>query len=139
LSLSGQLDAAALLYERTLRIETGLIGEDHPDTLALMHNIAGLYRKQGRHADALVMHGRVLERARKVLGAQAWQVGLFEVGRAQTLQAMGDVAAADAAYATAEAILVASMGAEHPRTQRVRDMRAALQGTQAMPVPPRPQ
>lgn len=139
LSLSGQLDAAALLYERTLRIETGLIGEDHPDTLALMHNIAGLYRKQGRHADALAMHGRVLERARRVLGAQAWQVGLFEVGRAQTLQATGDVAAADAAYAAAEAILVASMGTEHPRTQRVRDMRAALQGTQAMPVPPRPQ
>ena len=126
LSLAGRLDEAAVLYERTLRIESELIGEDHPDTLALMHNIAGLYRKQGRHADALAMHARVLERARTVLGAQAWQVGLFEVGRAQTLQAMGDPVAADAAYAEAETILVASMGPEHPRTQRVREMRAAL-------------
>lgn len=126
LSLAGRLDEAAVLYERTLRIESELIGEDHPDTLALMHNIAGLYRKQSRHADALAMHARVLERARKVLGAQAWQVGLFEVGRAQTLQAMGDLAAADAAYAEAETILVASMGNDHPRTQRVRDMRAAM-------------
>ena len=133
------LDEAAPLYEPTLRIESELIGEDHPDTLALMHNIAGLYRKQGRHADALAMHARVLERARRVLGAQAWQVGLFEVGRAQTLQAMGDVAAADAAYADAETILVASMGAEHPRTQRVREMRAALQSAQVTPVPPKPQ
>lgn len=139
LSLAGRLDEAAPLYERTLRIESELIGEDHPDTLALMHNIAGLYRKQGRHADALAMHARVLERARRVLGAQAWQVGLFEVGRAQTLQAMGDVAAADAAYADAETILVASMGAEHPRTQRVREMRAALQSAQVTPVPPKPQ
>jgi len=139
LSLASRLDEAALLYERTLRIETALIGENHPDTLALMHNIAGLYRKQGRHADALATHARVLERARRVLGAQAWQVGLFEVGRAQTLQAMNDVAAADAAYAEAEAILVASMGADHPRTQRVREMRAALQSAQVTPVPPRPQ
>lgn len=139
LSVAGRLDEAAALYERTLRIETALIGEDHPDTLALMHNIAGLYRKQGRHAEALAMHARVLERARRVLGAQAWQVGLFEVGRAQTLQTMGDPAGADAAYAEAEAILVASMGADHPRTQRVREMRAALQTAQVTPVPPRPQ
>lgn len=139
LSVAGRLDEAAVLYERTLRIETALIGEDHPDTLALMHNIAGLYRKQGRHAAALAMHARVLERARRVLGAQAWQVGLFEVGRAQTLQTMGDPAGADAAYAEAEAILAASMGADHPRTRRVREMRAALQTAQLTPVPPRPQ
>ena len=139
LSVAGRLDEAAALYERTLRIETALIGEDHPDTLALMHNIAGLYRKQGRHAEALAMHARVLARARRVLGAQAWQVGLFEVGRAQTLQAMGDLQAADAAYGEAEAILAASMGAEHPRTLRVREMRAALQSAQRTPVPPNPQ
>ncbi|MBL0029552.1 MAG: tetratricopeptide repeat protein [Rhodanobacteraceae bacterium] len=139
LSLSGKLDAAAVLYERTLRIETELIGESHPDTLALMHNIAGLYRKQGRLDDALALHTQVLARARKVLGGEAWQVGLFEVGRAQTLQAMGDVGAADAAYAEAESVLVASMGNDHPRTLRVREMRAALQSAQATPVPPRPQ
>ena len=66
-------------------------------------------------------------------------MGLFEVGRAQTLQAMGDVGAADAAYAEAESVLVASMGNDHPRTLRVREMRAALQSAQATPVPPRPQ
>jgi hypothetical protein len=55
------------------------------------------------------------------------------------LQATGDVAAADAAYADAEAILTTSMGDEHPRTQRVREMRAALQSAQVTPVPPKPQ
>ena len=139
LSLSGRFEEASTLYERTLRIETALIGERHPDTLALMHNIAGLYRKQSRFADALSMHARVLALAREVLGADAWQVGLFEVGRAQTLQATGRIEEADAAYAQAETILVAAMGAEHPRTQRVREMRAALQGTQVTPVPPKPQ
>jgi len=139
LVLSGQLDEASNLYERTLRIETDLIGEDHPDTLALMHNIAGLYRKQSRYADALAMHERVLSGARRVLGAQAWQVGLFEVGRAQTLQAMGRVDDAATAYAEAESILVTSMGQDHPRTRRVREMRAALQIAQETPVPPSPQ
>lgn len=131
LSLSGQLADAAVLYERTLRIETALIGERHPDTIALMHNIAGLYRKQARYDDALAMHARVLATAREVLGADAWQCGLFEVGRAQTLQAMDRRDQADAAFAKAEAILVKSLGADHPRTLRVREMRAALNGLPA--------
>lgn len=61
-SLSGRLEKAAPLYERALALETRLIGESHPDTIAfaLMHNIAGLYRKQGRFDDALAMHERVL-------------------------------------------------------------------------------
>ena len=97
-----------------------------------MHNIAGLYRKQARYEDVLAMHARVLATAREVLGADAWQCGLFEVGRAQTLQAMDRRDQADAAFAKAEAILVKSLGADHPRTLRVREMRAALN---ELPVP----
>lgn len=126
LSLAGRLDEAAVIYERTLDVETALIGVRHPDTLALMHNIAGLYRKQARFADALAMHERVLATAREVLGADAWQCGLFEVGQAQTLQAMGRIDAAAAAYANAEVVLAKSLGTDHPRTQRVRELRAAL-------------
>ena len=62
----------------------------------------------------------------EVLGADAWQCGLFEVGQAQTLQAMGRIDAAAAAYANAEVVLAKSLGTDHPRTQRVRELRAAL-------------
>ena len=126
LSLSGQLQQAAQWYERTLAIEIQLTGERHPDSLALMHNIAGLYRKQGRLAEALQMHDRVCASAAEVIGADAWQLGLFEAGRAQTLQALQRPALADAAYAHAEAILAKALGNDHPRTLRVREMRASL-------------
>ena len=127
-SMSGRLEMAAPLYERALSIEIRLIGENHPDTLALMHNIAGLYRKQGRIDDALAMHERVLASALKSLGADAWQTALFRAGRALTLQAAKRYAEANADFSTAIDTLESSLGRDHPRSVRARQMRAALQG-----------
>lgn len=128
-SLSGRLQEAAPLYERTLAIETRLIGERHPDTLALMHNIAGLYRKQGRLDDALAMHQRVLANAEASsdLGPDAWQTALFRAGMAMTLQVGRRYDEADLEFARAIATLDATLGADHPRARRAREMRAALQ------------
>jgi tetratricopeptide (TPR) repeat protein len=128
-SLSGRLQEAAPLYERTLAIETRLTGERHPDTLALMHNIAGLYRKQGRLEDALAMHRRVLENAEASsdLGPDAWQTALFRAGMAMTLQVGRRYEEADVEFARTIRTLDATLGPEHPRAQRAREMRAALQ------------
>ncbi len=126
-SLSGRLEKAAPLYEHALAIETRLIGESHPDTIALMHNIAGLYRKQGRLADALAMHERVIDNAIRSLGEDAWQTALFRAGRALTLQATKRFDEADREFATAIDILEKSLGHDHPRTVRAREMRSALQ------------
>ena len=127
-SVSGRLEKAAPLYERALAIETRLIGESHPDTIALMHNIAGLYRKQARIDDALAMHERVLANAVKSLGEDAWQTALFRAGRALTLQAAKRYAEADQEFATSIATLEKTLGPEHPRTLRAREMRSAMQG-----------
>lgn len=128
-SLWGRLDQAAPLYERALGIETRLIGTDHPDTLALMHNIAGLYRKQGRLDDALAMHRRVIDgaEASAQLGAGAWQTALFRAGLAMSLQLGQRYDEADAEFARSIATLEASLGPDHPRTARAREMRVALQ------------
>ena len=126
-SLSGRLEKAAPLYERALAIETRLIGESHPDTIALMHNIAGLYRKQGRIGDALALHERVLANAVKSLGEEAWQTALFRAGRALTLQVAKRFDEADREFATSIDILEKTLGSDHPRTVRAREMRSAMQ------------
>ena len=126
-SVSGRLEKAAPLYERALALETRLIGESHPDTIALMHNIAGLYRKQGRIGDALAMHERVLANAVKSLGEDAWQTALFRAGRALTLQVAKRFDDADREFATSIDILEKTLGPDHPRTVRAREMRSAMQ------------
>lgn len=121
--LQGQLDQAAPLYERVLALELELLEADHPDTLSLMHNLGGLYRRQGRFDEALAMHARAIEGAGRKLGARAWQTGMFEVGRALTLEAAARPEAADAAFAEAIAILGDSLGPEHARTLRAIEIR----------------
>ena len=121
--LQGQLDQAAPLYERVLALELDLLEADHPDTLSLMHNLGGLYRRQGRFDEALAMHARAIEGAGRKLGARAWQTGMFELGRALTLEAAARPEAADAAFAEAIAILGESLGPEHARTLRAIEIR----------------
>jgi tetratricopeptide (TPR) repeat protein len=132
-SLWGRPAQAAPLYERALAIERRLIGVDHPDTLALMHNIAGLYRSQGRFAEAMAMHDQVLAGGRSRLGAQAWQVGMFLAGQARTFAAAGRHPDADRSMADAVAVLEASLGPHHARTQRARELRIELAATAAAP------
>jgi len=136
-TLWGKLDLAAPLYERTLAIELAQIGDRHPDTLALMHNIAGLYRRQQRVEAALAMHDRTVQGAEASgdLGPAAWQTALFRAGRATTLQADGQLEAAEAEFARAQNILASTLGPTHARTQRaselleaVREQRAAVTG-----------
>ncbi len=123
-----KLALAAPLYERALAIETRLIGRSHPDTIALMHNMAGLYRKQGRLDDALAMHERVLASAESnpELGAEAWQTALFRASFAISLQQNKQYAEAETQLAHCIRTLDATLGPEHPRSQRARAMMVEL-------------
>ncbi|MBE5316510.1 MAG: serine/threonine protein kinase [Xanthomonadales bacterium] len=123
--LQGQLDKAAPLYERVLALELQQLEADHPDTLSLMHNLGGLYRRQGRFDEALRMHARAIEGATRKLGARAWQTGMFEIGRALTLEAAARPTESDAAFELAIAILSESLGPEHARTLRAAEMHSS--------------
>jgi len=45
-----------------------LLGEDHPDTLSSMANLAATYRNQGRWKDAEVLQVVVTEKRKQLLG-----------------------------------------------------------------------
>jgi serine/threonine-protein kinase len=121
--LDGQLEKAAPLYERVLELELKLLEQDHPDTLSLMHNLGGLYRRQGRFDEALALHERAVTGAGRKLGERAWQTGMFEIGRALTLEAAARPAESDVAFERAIAILGESLGADHARTLRAIEIR----------------
>ena len=47
--------------QRILELELELLEVDHPDTLSLMHNLGGLYRRQGRFDPKVLASGDVDE------------------------------------------------------------------------------
>ena len=56
------------LFLKCLEKRTSLLGEDHPDTLESLSNLAGLYGGIGFHQKARTMYGACLERQKVVLG-----------------------------------------------------------------------
>ena len=47
-----------------------VLGEEHPDTLMSMSNLASTYRKQGRRKEAEVLEALVMETRKRVLGEE---------------------------------------------------------------------
>jgi hypothetical protein len=45
-----------------------VLGDDHPDTLSSMGNLASTYRNQGRWKDAEVLEVVVMEKRKQLLG-----------------------------------------------------------------------
>ena len=42
-----------------------ILGDDYPDTLTSMNNLAVMYREQGNFTEPAKMHGEVLEKERR--------------------------------------------------------------------------
>ncbi|MEZ6235177.1 MAG: tetratricopeptide repeat protein [Phycisphaerales bacterium] len=97
-------------------IRRRILGEEHPDTLATMPNVATLYLDQGRFADAEAMHSQTLEVQRRVLGGE----------HPDTLASMNNLVnlyKAQGRYAEAEPLALETLeikrrvlGQEHPET-----------------------
>ena len=59
---------AETLYVRSLEISKRRLGLEHPDVATGLNNLAGLYRMQGRYADAESLYLWSLEIDEKALG-----------------------------------------------------------------------
>ena len=66
----GLYDRAAPLLEQTVETRRGLLGAEHPDTLAAMHALASTYELTGRSAEAEALYDRVIEARRRLLGEE---------------------------------------------------------------------
>lgn len=68
LKYEGRYKEGEKIFQRQLKIRQTKLGQDHPDTLISMNNLANTYRYQGRWDEAEKLEVQVLETRRTVLG-----------------------------------------------------------------------
>ncbi|KAH8661168.1 hypothetical protein BGZ61DRAFT_485518 [Ilyonectria robusta] len=66
----GNYRAARKLGDKAVKTRASVLGEEHPDTLSSMNNLALTYRNQGRWKEAEELQVRVMETRANVLGEQ---------------------------------------------------------------------
>jgi tetratricopeptide (TPR) repeat protein len=111
-----RLPEAERLLAELMTIQQKRVGPDHPDTLQVMNNLAGVYELEGRYAEAERVWTQVLSRQSRVLGED----------NPETLQTRGNlgvVAEDQGRHADAErlqtSVLAAQrrvLGPDHPDT-----------------------
>ena len=58
------------MHRQTLELREKVLGQEHPDTLTSMNNLAMVLSSQGKYEEAEEMHRQTLELREKVLGKE---------------------------------------------------------------------
>ena len=112
----GDLVGARVLHEKVLEVWRGVLGDDHPETLSSMNNLALTLQAQGDLAGARALQEKVLEVQRRVLGDDRPETLASMNNLAATLQAQGDLAGARALQEKAIEVSRRVLGDDHPGT-----------------------
>jgi len=107
---------AALCWRKINQWRSDAYGEDHPDTLSSMNNLASTLKAMGDHRGAKALHEEELARCRKVLGEDHPSTLTSMNNLAGTLKAMGDHSGAKAHQEHVLARRQAVLGEDHPDT-----------------------
>jgi tetratricopeptide (TPR) repeat protein len=117
-SALGDFTAAQPHLERAWEIGRRVLGEEHPDTLLLLHYVESLYRSQGKLAQAepLIIEG--LELSRRVLGQEHGLTLAFTSNLADICASKGQFDRAEALRADVLEVSRRVQGEEHLNTLR---------------------
>jgi tetratricopeptide (TPR) repeat protein len=112
----GDYPEARHLYERALEAMTRLLGEEHPDTLGSLQNLAGTLDAQGDLPGARRLFERALEARTRLLGEEHPDTLNTLQNLAATLKAQGDLPGARRLFERALEARTRLLGEEHPDT-----------------------
>jgi tetratricopeptide (TPR) repeat protein len=117
----GKLSEAQTMHERSLAIQERIHSPQHSScsVAGCLHNLGGLYFKQGDHRRAKAAFARALAVFEQVLGFKHLEVASALVGLATCEQATGDLAQAKALFERALAIYQTQLGRTHPSTAHI--------------------
>jgi tetratricopeptide (TPR) repeat protein len=115
-SAQGDYAGARRLEERVMAVMTRVLGDEHPDTLASINNLAATLWDQGDHAGARRLQERVLEARTRVLGEEHPDTLVSMNNLALTLAAQGDHAGARRIQERVLEARTRVLGEEHPDT-----------------------
>jgi tetratricopeptide (TPR) repeat protein len=112
----GDYPEARRLYERALEAKTRLLGEEHPDTLSTLQNLAVTLQAQGDLPGARRLYERALEAMTRLLGEEHPDTLNTLQNLAGTLYAQGDLPGARRLFERALEARTRLLGDEHPDT-----------------------
>ena len=114
--LQGAYKSAEILHRREWDIRTRFLGDEHPDTLTTMNNLAVTLSSQGDYEGARKLQEQVLEIRRKVLGEEHPYTLTTMNNLAGTLSDQGDYEGARKLQEQVLEIRRKVLGEEHPYT-----------------------
>lgn len=101
---------------RALELRAEALGDEDPETLESLNNLAVLLWKTGRRADAEALYGRALEAQQRTLGPQHESALVTRNNLAMLLQEQGKLVEAEALHRRILETQRATLGDEHERT-----------------------
>ena len=122
-----------------MAIKEKALGRDHPDVARSLNNLAGLYRDQGRYADAEPLYQRSLAIREKALGRDHPDVAQSLNNLAALYRNQGRYADAEPLYQRSLAIREKALGRDHPDVASVAEQSgwAVSRAKAATPTPSR--
>jgi hypothetical protein len=112
----GDYDHALPLFEECLAKRKRVLGEDHPDTLSSLNNLASLLDDKGDYDRALPMYEEYLEKGKRILGEDHPDTLGSLNGLAVLFDNMGDYDRALPLYEECLAKRKRVLGEDHPDT-----------------------
>jgi tetratricopeptide (TPR) repeat protein len=112
----GKYNEAILLAEQALAISKQQLGDNHPDTAASLHNLAGLYQSQGRYSEAEPLYKQALAISKQQLGDNHPLTATILNNLAGLYRVQGRYSEAEPLYKQALAISKQQLGDNHPDT-----------------------
>ncbi|KAK2728443.1 Kinesin light chain 5 [Colletotrichum kahawae] len=117
LVILGNYSRAEVLVQDAVRIRTQRLGEEHPDTLTSMANLASTFWNQGRWKEAEKLEVQVMEARKRVLGEEHPST-LTSIGNlSSTYRNQGRWKEAEELEVRVIETMNRVLGAEHPSTR----------------------
>ncbi|MFK0183103.1 tetratricopeptide repeat protein [Streptomyces rubiginosohelvolus] len=111
----GSVQQAVALLRRAVDGMTAILGEDHPDRLAVTHNLAGAYVSAGHVGRAVEMYEYVRERQAQLLGPDHPDTIVTAGNLAHAYQSLGDISRALDVYQYVLETQLRVLGEAHPQ------------------------
>ena len=111
----------ALTLDVAVDALAGLLGPDHPDTLASRNNLAGAYRAAGRLTEAITLYEQVLPDRIRVLGENHPNTLNSRNNLAGAYRAAGRLTEAITLYEQVLPDRIRVLGEDHPNTLNLRN------------------
>ncbi|KAH8806707.1 hypothetical protein DL96DRAFT_1764564 [Flagelloscypha sp. PMI_526] len=108
-------ECVAVHKEEKSMVETEF-GQEHPDTLRTMENLAHIHSKLGQHQDALKLQERVLELSPRIRGVESMYTLACMSDLAATYSALGQHTYALKLGQQALDLRTSNLGEDHPHT-----------------------